>query len=249
MKSTKCNIYCETNVGKKRKNNEDQTGFLNTSEFQVLLVADGMGGHLKGEVASDIVKTVILGLLENEPKPKNDRKARALLKKVIKKANSEIYKLSTHKDDYYGMGTTLVMAFVLDDETYIINCGDSRAYAYKNDKLNLLTVDQTCVEYLYKLGVLSKEEIKTHPRKHVLMNALGIDSTVNYDISKIDNSSYDYLLLCSDGLTNMIEKEDIQNIIKENKDMGVEEITHKLINTALENGGADNVSVCLMEVK
>ncbi len=251
MRNDKVEIYSDINVGLKRSNNEDQAGVLNLSDYQVLLIADGMGGHLKGEVASDIVKTIVLDLLANEDKPRSIREAKRNIKHIIKKANSQIYRLSSSKDEYYGMGTTLVLAMVLDEETIIVNCGDSRAYAYlkSDNSLRQITVDQTCVEYLYELGAISKEEMLTHPKRHVLMNALGIGPSVSCDFTIVDNSSYDILFLCSDGYSNMVNENQTIELLKKNERADAKTLTDILIAKAIENGGVDNISISLLEVK
>ena len=236
MKSDKVAMYGITDIGAKRKNNEDQIGYLLSPhlEFQLMLVADGMGGHLKGEVASSIVRDTFIKSFENSRKPSSIKDAKKALK----------------RDEYYGMGTTVVLALVLDEETIILNCGDSRAYTYtkKDSTLKQITTDQTCVEYLYRLGVITKEEMKTHPKRHVLMNALGIASSVDFDVTVIDNSSFDYLLLCSDGYSNMVDEIETIELFKLHSQNNVKEICGAMVAKAIENGGLDNISVTLMEV-
>ncbi len=252
MKSDKVAMYGITDIGAKRKNNEDQIGYLLSPhlEFQLMLVADGMGGHLKGEVASSIVRDTFIKSFENSRKPSSIKDAKKALKKIIKRANSLVHKLSSKRDEYYGMGTTVVLALVLDEETIILNCGDSRAYTYtkKDSTLKQITTDQTCVEYLYRLGVITKEEMKTHPKRHVLMNALGIASSVDFDVTVIDNSSFDYLLLCSDGYSNMVDEIETIELFKSHSQNNVKEICGAMVAKAIENGGLDNISVTLMEV-
>lgn len=251
MPKSKVEIYSETNKGLQRPNNEDEAGSISREDFKVVFVADGMGGHSSGEVASRIVKEALMSGLNAMPTPKNIHQAKKSLKKIIKRANSLIHKLSSKKAECYGMGTTLVLAFRMPDFTIIINCGDSRAYSFKKDNgvgLTQLTADQTIVQYLYKLGAISKEEIKTSPKRHVLMNAIGIDASVSYDVSIIDND-YDLILACSDGLTNMVTDSAIENTIVEDQEKSVEKLTKDLINQALENGGIDNIGVSIMEVR
>lgn len=250
MISSGADVFCITDKGLKRPNNEDQAGVLNQLGFQVLLVADGMGGHSSGEVASKIAKDTIISLMSLQDHEISLNKGKKLLHHVAKKANSEIHRLSSKDVKYYGMGTTLVLALVLNDQTIVLNCGDSRAYTYRKieDKLTLITKDQTVVQYLYNVGAITKDEMKESPKKHVLMNALGIGPNIDYDISIIDND-YDILLLCSDGLSNMIDDEEIKAIISLNNCSSAETISKALLNKAMAHGGLDNIAVCIMEVK
>lgn len=238
-------IFSDTNVGLKRPNNEDSCGFLDKENFKLILVADGMGGHASGEVASKMAKDMVLQLFDLETDFESVRQIKNAVKRIVKRTNSAIHKLSITKD-FYGMGTTLVFALVSKDVTVIINCGDSRCYKWEENKLVQLTSDQTVVQYLYQVGAMSKEETLTSPQRHVLMNAMGVYPSVDYDILFIPNT-YDGLMCCSDGLTNMLSKEDIEQIVL--KSGSAQEKTAKLINGALEKGGIDNISVSLLEVK
>ena len=202
----KVNTYFALDCGKVRKNNEDRAAIIDTNDVQLLLVCDGMGGHKKGEVASQLAIDIITSSFEFDDKNTTEYKAKKVIRKVMKKANSEINNLATTNPNYADMGTTVVMAVVLEDTTLICNCGDSRAYSYSKEYgLKQLTTDQTYVQYLYSLGKIKKEEIKTHPKRHILMNAMGINPTIDYDIISIPND-YDSLLLASDGFTNKILK-------------------------------------------
>jgi serine/threonine protein phosphatase PrpC len=250
MSEKTIDIAFKTDRGLQRPNNEDEAGSLTKTGMEVLLVADGMGGHQSGEVASRIAKETVLGVMQIEQIPSSIFRAKRLIKKAMKKANTMIHKLSSRKDEYYGMGTTIVMALVLDDITYIVNCGDSRAYAYRLRDRNLvaLTTDQTVVQYLFKLGAISKEEMKTSPKRHVLMNAVGISPSIQYDLSIIHND-YDMLLLCSDGLTNMVDETEIEKIMNENKDQPAKVLADALVAAANKAGGVDNIAVSILEVK
>ncbi|MFA6796929.1 MAG: Stp1/IreP family PP2C-type Ser/Thr phosphatase [Bacilli bacterium] len=250
MNVNSCELFALTDIGKKRPNNEDQAGLFNGDEFKAIIIADGMGGHSAGEVASSIAVNTIIKMLSLTPKPENITKAKKMLHKIVKKANSSIHKLAISKSRYYGMGTTLVLALLLDEKTLIINCGDSRAYTYKRDgnQFKRITYDQTVVQYLYSMGSISKSEMLTSPKRHVLMNAMGISNSIDYDTYEIDND-YDLLLCCSDGLTNMVPDEDIKKIIEENIDGKIEVLTQKLMDAALDNGGVDNISISVLEAK
>ncbi len=248
MNMTKISIACKTDVGNKRPNNEDEVGYLNKPNFKVILVADGMGGHASGEIASKMAKEMILQLLDLNDGFKSNHDIKSSVKKVMKKTNKTIHDLSSSNDIYYGMGTTVVMAIVTDFTTAIINCGDSRCYLYKDDKLTQITTDQTVVEYLYQIGAISKEEMKTSPKRHVLMNAMGIAPNIDYDIKFIDNN-YQGLMVCSDGLTNMVDDITLQTMWNQRKEVDTSSICSSFVDQALVNGGIDNISVCILEVK
>lgn len=245
---TKFSIACKTDVGNKRPNNEDEVGYLDKPNFKVILVADGMGGHASGEIASKMAKEMILQLLDLYDGFKSNHDIKSSVKKVMKKTNKTIHELSSSNDIYYGMGTTVVMAIVTDFTTAIINCGDSRCYLYKDDELTQLTTDQTVVEYLYQIGAISKEEMKTSPKRHVLMNAMGIAPNIDYDIKFIDNN-YQGLMVCSDGLTNMVDDKTLQLMWNQRKGVDASSICSSFVDQALVNGGIDNISVCILEVK
>jgi len=159
MNLNNLSIACKSDTGNKRPNNEDEVGYLEKNDFKLLLVADGMGGHLSGEVASKMAKETLLQLFNLEDKFPTIHFAKAFIKKAMKKTNSVIHKLSASKEEFYGMGTTLVMALVTDKFTIVVNCGDSRCYTLKDNKLNRVTTDQTVVEYLYQIGAISKQEM------------------------------------------------------------------------------------------
>lgn len=242
----KVNTYFSLDCGKVRKNNEDRAAIIDTNDVQLLLVCDGMGGHKKGEVASQLAIDIITSSFEFDDKNTTEYKAKKVIRKVMKKANSEINNLATTNPNYADMGTTVVMAVVLEDTTLICNCGDSRAYSYSKEYgLKQLTTDQTYVQYLYSLGKIKKEEIKTHPKRHILMNAMGINPTIDYDIISIPND-YDSLLLASDGFTNMVSKKEIEQLIA--LEGTVKEKVDTMLQRALENGGLDNIAINLMEV-
>jgi PPM family protein phosphatase len=249
MSAKTVDICAETNIGLKRLNNEDEAGAIAKEGLDVLLVADGMGGHSSGEVASKLAKDTILQVASYGEAPRSLFAAKHLMKKSVRKANSSIHRLSSRKAECYGMGTTLVLAFRLKDITLVLNCGDSRAYSYSYSAgLKRLTTDQTIVEYLYKVGAMTKEDMETSPKRHVLMNALGIAPSVDYDLNVIEND-YDLLLLCSDGLTNMVKDEKIEEIIAENHGKSAKEMSDILIKAAIDAGGIDNIAVSILEEK
>ena len=241
-------MFSKTDKGLCRPNNEDEASYLDREYVKIGIIADGMGGHRMGEVASRIAKDTIIDYFNNNVTTTDLAEIKKHIKKAVKEANSVIHRLSSRNEKYYGMGTTLVMALIFPDYTLIVNCGDSRCYTYSKDRgIHQETVDQTVVQYLYKLGAITKEEIKTNPKRHVLMNALGISPHASYDLNII-NKNYDDILLCSDGLSNMVEEAELEKIFDENEGKNAEELTNIFIKAALKNGGIDNIGVTVMEV-
>jgi serine/threonine protein phosphatase PrpC len=246
--SVKKHTACQSDIGKKRHNNEDAAYAAMTQYGSLLVVADGMGGHRKGEVASKFVVDSLAIPFASLRRPLSSGGAKKLVRKCVKKANKAIYKMSFSNGDFEEMGTTAVAAFRTEDDTYVLSVGDSRCYSY-SDETGLVrqTIDQSYVELLYENGRISKSEISTHPQKNMLINAVGI----NPDLSDIQektlaNDSYTTLLLCSDGLYNMVSEEEIAHVLAE-KNQTPEEKADQLIQKALEAGGNDNVAVALYE--
>lgn len=236
-----------TDIGNVRKNNEDRAAAADFGSVQLLIVCDGMGGHRKGEVASELALDIVASTFDNNPIPPNAYRAHKMLKKALKSANSDINRLASRDEAYADMGTTIVCALSLPDETIIVNCGDSRAYTYsKAQGLRLITTDQTYVQYLFDRGKITREEMATHPKRHVLMNAMGINATLSYDMFDIPND-YDALLLVSDGFSNMVSFREIEQFLA--LEVETKEKVQAMLNRALANGGTDNIAINLMEVK
>ncbi len=239
---------CLTDIGKKRKNNEDAAYAAESRYGKMLVVADGMGGHRKGEVASGIVMEELSSAFHDVKKKLTVSGARKLLRKHLKKANRDIYHLSLNGDDYKEMGTTVVCALVCTDGTYVVSIGDSRCYTFSESSgLVRKTTDQTYVELLFETGKISKAEMDTHPQKNLLINALGI----NPDLKQIQettfsNDSYDVILLCSDGLYNGMSESEMEGILKEKK-TSAKEKCRILIDLALFNDENDNIAVSMLE--
>lgn len=241
----KIECACLSDIGKKRLKNEDAVAAERFDGGALLMVADGIGGHRKGEVASDQAISIVQEKILHSSKTLTFSRAKKMLKSAIKSANSEINELST-KPEYLDMGSTLVIALVLQDTTIVCNIGDSRLYTFnRRSGLKKQTVDQTYVEYMVQAGKMTREEAKNSPKKNVLLNALGINPSIYYDELTLNND-YDALLLCSDGLYNMVEEEKIEEILYEN--ISTTDKVQHLIDAANDNGGLDNIGVSLMEV-
>lgn len=234
-----------TDIGLVRNKNEDSASLFISDNYVLAMVADGIGGHRKGEVASDTTISIINSHVMNYSKDYSLSHVKKLIKTSIRDANKEINRLSM-KPEYLDMGTTLVLAIRLNEETYVTNIGDSRLYTYKMGKgLKKVTVDQTYVEYMIQNGKMTREEAKLSPQKNVLLNAIGINPSVYYDEYILSND-YDALILCSDGLYNMLDEHEIEEVLEDS--CSSEEKCHRLVKLANEHGGLDNIGISLVEV-
>lgn len=234
-----------TDPGKVRDHNEDSVVITQNESGEVLLaVADGMGGHLCGEVASSIAITHVGKRFRELSSVGNKEDAIAWIKEVVSEINVLIFKHTESHPESMGMGTTFVVAILTPSFLLYGNIGDSSGFAYKNGKLQKITVDHTLVNLLVKSGELSEEEAKEHPRKNVLMKALGSTTNVEMDIFDVERD-VDGILLCSDGLTNMLDSDKIVKVL--NEDLTLENKLRKLIYKCNNRGGNDNISIaCLM---
>lgn len=234
-----------TDPGKIRERNEDSvTVVKNGNNEYMLIVADGMGGHSGGEIASTIATSHIGKNFKELNKVGSKENAINWLKEIVSEANYLIYKNTSIKEENAGMGTTLVCAIITKDYLLIGNIGDSSGYVMKSDKLHKITYDHTLVNLLVKSGEISKEEAKDHPRKNVLMRALGSASSVEMDIFDVE-TIVDGILLCSDGLTNMLNDEQIEKVL--NEELSVEEKLKKLVYKCNNRGGNDNISIAYIK--
>ena len=201
-----------TDPGKIRDHNEDSVIIVqNQSGEYLLAVADGMGGHLCGEVASSIAINHIGKRFKELSSIGNKEDAINWIKEAVGEINVLIFKYTEEHPESIGMGTTFVVAVLTNDFLLYGNIGDSSGFAYKNGKLQKITVDHTLVNLLVKSGELTEEEAASHPRKNVLMKALGSTTSVEMDIFDVERE-IDGILLCSDGLTNMLDAEKISKV-------------------------------------
>lgn len=239
--------FCyKTDVGRVRLTNEDQANAVIDARGNILLVVcDGMGGQNKGDYAS----TIAINQVVDSFKSHNGiflNKAHALqwLSKVIRSANAKVYEESTKNLIYNGMGTTITAVLLIKNYMVVAQIGDSRLYSLVDNKLKQITEDQTFVQYLYRTGKITKEEIATHPKRHVLMNALGIYPSLNLDI-RIHPYHKERLLLCTDGLYNNVPLSDIESVIK--GDDSPDQKVNELISIGNSNDGSDNIGLVIWE--
>ena len=237
--------YYQTDPGKVRDHNEDSVTIVkNQSGEYLLAVADGMGGHRAGEIASSIVIGNIGTHFKEMGKIGTKEDAVRWLKDAVSEANVEIDKYTAEHPESEGMGTTIVTAILTDDFLLFGNLGDSRGYVLKGGKLHQITTDHTLVNLLVKSGELTEEEAEHHPRKNVLMKALGANTKVEMDIIDVE-TDVDGILLCSDGLTNMLDHDQIEKVL--NEDLEIEKMVQKLIYKSNNRGGNDNISIAYLK--
>lgn len=235
--------FSATDIGKKRKVNQD---YVYTSEHPVgnlpnlFIVADGMGGHNAGDYASKVTVETMLREISQSP----ERNPSILLGEAIATANGLIRREAAEHPEMEGMGTTVVAAVCIGRYLQVANVGDSRLYVVNNE-IRQITKDHSLVEEMIRIGGLDRADARKHPDKNIITRAVGAGETVVPDFFTAELKEGDMVLLCSDGLTNMLEDEEIHARLK-----GTGDLTEKaldLVNAANENGGKDNISVVLFQ--
>ncbi len=234
-----------TDSGKVRAHNEDSVIITkNQSGDYLMAVADGMGGHSAGEIASSIVISHISKCFNESFCNMEKSKAVEWIREMAKEVNELIFSYVDDHPESKGMGTTVVLAVVTTDYVLIGNIGDSSGFVIKDQKLHKVTYDHTLVNLLIKAGELTEEEAKDHPKKNVLMKALGANNPIDIDIYDCD-MDISSILLCSDGLTSMLDNEQIEKVLV--SDQEIEEKVIKLIRKSNNRGGLDNISIAYLE--
>lgn len=234
--------------GMAREHNEDaifikDTGFAELPNLYI--VADGMGGHKAGEVASN---QAIKAFCDHCSRAAfKEKEILDYLVEAAAAANRVVYEMSLEDSLYKGMGTTFSVCVLSEGRLYAAHIGDSRIYAILNDELVQISVDHTLVHEMVRGGLLTEEEAKIHPKRNVITRALGIDEHVEIDAYVHETESWHKLLLCSDGLTNMLSESEILGIVSEGDSN--EEAARKLVMLANQKGGIDNISVILLDVR
>ncbi|MDQ0285777.1 protein phosphatase [Desulfofundulus luciae] len=208
-------------------------------------VADGMGGHQAGEIASRMAIAELVRFLKaHHPLPDDPG---TILVQGVQEANRLVYQLSSSSAGYRGMGTTLTAALVIKDYLYLAHVGDSRIYLLREGKMHQLTEDHSLVQELVRLGGLSEEQARCHPQRNVLTRALGIEPRVEVDGGRVKLQPGDKVLLCTDGLTVHLSPQEIGTLVEKNPDLN--RAVNKLLQAALKRGGSDNITVILMAVE
>ena len=228
--------------------NEDQAiALTNASGNVLLIVCDGMGGQKKGDLASSLAVNTIVSSFKNRKGFMNIYFAKLWVSKIIREANKCIYEQSQTNANYQGMGTTVVLLLIIRDVAILANVGDSRCYFLKNHHdLVQQSEDQSYVAYLLRTGQITPQEALVHPKRHILMNALGIYPSASIDIKVIPYLNEE-VLLCSDGLYNNVPFDDIAAVMKGNDSL--EQKVNELIAIGNKNGGSDNIAVVIWEAQ
>ncbi len=239
--------FGDTDTGRIRKNNEDSFVIKNYDNGLFLaVVADGMGGHAGGQVASSVaVKSVIesVDTLNEVLYSSSPRKIKTELIKILKKANNAVYEFSNSDSKLDGMGTTAVVCTVVKDKLYVCNVGDSRLYVI-GDNIRQITKDHSLVTELIDAGVITSEQAKEHPQRNVITKALGTDTDVEPDIFSLTVDKGKKLLICTDGLSSLVSDKNILEIIR--NAVSCEDAVSKLITKANDNGGQDNITAVVV---
>lgn len=235
-----------TDRGRIRQHNEDNGGvFMNKSGQRLAIVADGMGGHRAGDVASEMALTNLQNQWGETEEIKTADEAEEWLKTNIEKGNTLIYEHSKKVAECEGMGTTMVAAICTDRFTSVANIGDSRCYILNETGFQQLTDDHSLVNELVRTGQISKEDAEHHPMKNVVLRALGTEESVSIDIKTIIFEEGDLLLLCSDGLSNKVTETEMIDILESKTDLNNKATT--LIELANNHGGEDNITLVIVE--
>ena len=239
-------LFYQTDPGKVRSHNEDSVNIVENSNGEYLIVvADGMGGHKAGEVASSLAVNELSKRFSSLSSIGTKEEAVVWLKEIIDEVNVKILKYAEEHVDANGLGTTCVCALITKDFLLFGNIGDSSGFVYKNGKLYKVTKDHTLVNILLENGELSESAAKVHPQKNVLMKALGAAEVIEMDIFDVERD-VDGVFLCSDGLTNMMSPEQIEKVLND-KDLDLEGQVGKMIMKANMRGGNDNITIaCVM---
>lgn len=233
-----------TDTGLVRVNNEDSI-FVSNTQVSMLpnlyIVADGMGGHKAGNIASSYSIKFFCEYINNC----YDNEILDIIVSAVKYSNDKVYSMSLDNDDYYNMGTTFLAAVINDGKLYIAHVGDCRLYIIRNERIYQITTDHTYVMEMVKAGEITYDEAKIHPKRNIITRALGIEIGITVDGLINDVLEGDIILICSDGLSNMLTDNEILQIVN-NSETEIAQKSKELINTANNNGGRDNISVIVI---
>lgn len=237
--------YCITDVGRIRSINQDYVFASDTPVGKLpnlFVVADGMGGHNAGDRASSYAVEVFLRSVRWE----RDKNPIRIIRRSIEKANTKVLEEAKSKEKYQGMGTTMVVATIVKDTLYVANVGDSRLYLI-GDTIRQITRDHSLVEEMIRAGGITREEGRYHPDKNVITRAIGVEERVAIDFFDVQMKKDDTLLLCTDGLSNMLTDKEIERIIKEESSLRM--AGKRLVEAANRNGGSDNITALLVRLR
>lgn len=239
-------FYSKTDIGKKRYSNQDAVaGKIISNNLAWMIVCDGMGGNNGGDIASKIAIEVITKnisdyLRENQ----NSKYIIGLMKESVELASKAIFDESKKDEDLKGMGTTVVFSIISNNYLYVVHAGDSRAYLIRNKKIEQISTDHSMVQQMVEMGEITAKEARNHSQKNIITKALGVESNVNPDHNIIELNSKDVIFLCTDGLSNHLEDDEICKIFSK---YSLEELPDILIDKCNARGGKDNITVSLIE--
>lgn len=239
-------VYFQSDIGKRRKSNQDYTATFTNQKNQLLaLLADGMGGHQAGDIASRQAVEEI-GIAWEATMIDDSEKAVQWFLQHIQQTNQRIFEKGQSQPTLSGMGTTLEVVTLLDNHLALAHVGDSRIYLFREQRLIALTEDHSLVNALLKSGEITQEMAENHPRKNIITRSLGMPGSLEVDVAIHRIEDHDQLLLCSDGLTNMVSEPKITQILLEAASL--QDASQRLIDEANAKGGLDNITVLLIDV-
>ncbi len=233
-----------SDCGIAREQNEDS--YIIDEAIGLYLVADGVGGHQAGEIASRTGAETICRTIKNKLADQDGQSIELIIKEAIDSANREVLNQATSNSNFHGMGSTVVLGLYRNDKLYIAHVGDSRAYLINSNDIILLTEDHSIVASLVRAGKITEKEARNHNMRHIITQCLGSQEYFGPEIKIIDFKKDDTLLLCSDGLTDMVEDSKIKKtVLKKRKDL--QDCAWELVRLANKNGGLDNITIILAE--
>lgn len=237
----------KSDIGLVRQNNED--ALYKNDRLGVYVLADGMGGHEGGEIASNIAVNTVAKILSRSIIELQKKNVGEVVHNALHKANEEIILFRKNQINLMSMATTVVISIFLDDVVNCIHLGDSRAYLYKDNNLIQLTTDDSLVTEMVKQGRMRKDELQDHRLRNIVTRFLGTVNLTLPEIQQFRVETNDCIMLCSDGLTNMLNDEEIKSILRENISIGPQEVCDLLVDRANAKGGQDNISVIVVQSK
>jgi len=232
-------VAYKTDVGKRRTNNQD--ALLVDEQLNLYMVADGMGGHQAGEIASQMTVETVSNHMKSCI---GQSTIKTCILEAVTEANKKVYLASLENIDFRGMGTTCSMVIKQENDIYIGHVGDSRIYLV-SDNIVQITKDHTLVEDLLRHGEITKEEAESHPKRHVITRAVGTDPTVEVDVMTCGLEGINKIVICSDGLTELVSNQEILEIVNTHS---IDQAVEQLIQLANDRGGTDNITVVLLSV-
>lgn len=241
-------VAVKTHIGHIRQVNEDYAEVIeNDQGLMLAILADGMGGHLAGDVASKMAINTIKEAFLRLNEEKNKREWSEWLRETLIKTNHSLYQYALHNIACSGMGTTVVALLVCPDYYIVAHVGDSRLYRFNDHEGSLVTQDHSLVNELLQSGQITEEEANQHPQRNIITRALGTEETIEIDLETYTFTDEKYFLLCSDGLSNHVHREEMKGIIT-SEQLEVEQKADKLVQKALATGGDDNITLILIKL-